>query len=570
MSAEQRTVDTWLGDGAVLATLHLPTIGGATGVVICPPLGYEYSVAYRTLRHLADRLATAGFAAIRFDHAGFGDSMAEPSLDTGARLAAAELRLAGADRIVYLGLGSGALVASRHAADDPGAAGLVLWDPAGSGRAWLRRQSALYAIEVGDVAEEAPEGVVEVAGAEFTREFADRIAALDYDASLAERMPVLVAVRESSAGPTLPKALRPAKDAVTVLEVPGHEDSLDMSSILASIPAASVTVVTDWMRRSFAVGDGVLRVPAPVTTAVVGDVVEELVRFGPHDLFGIVTRHARSGSGSWEAPAVVLHNGSAEHRVGATRHQVELARRLAMRGIRSLRFDRRGTGESTPVDAHEPSMLFTQAWLDDHAAAVDYLDLPRERLGVVGMCVGGWIGLVSRPESARFVAALALNDHRVVPQEPLVHRPESGAQELAPALRDRLVAGAKRHLPSGLLAALASRGVLRFAEPNLRRALAAGTDVVVLLGPEDAAVWRDHGGPAAERRLRRSGSGSGARARARGSLTVVERASGDHALYSPGIRSAALDLSVELAVREFGLAEAGSPISTGRLRPERG
>lgn len=546
------TVDTWLGDGAALATLHFPASGGTTGVVICPPLGYEYTVAYRTLRHLADRLQANGFAAARFDHAGFGDSTAEPSLDLGARLAATELRVSGATGIVYLGLGSGALIAARRAAADPRATGLVLWDPAASGKAWLRRQTALYAIEVGESAEAAPDGSVEIAGAEFLRSFADSVAALDYDPALAERMPVLVAARESSTGPTLPRALRSAKDALTVLEVPGHEDTLDMSSILASIPAASVKIVVDWVARSFPIGEGAPRVPQPVTSVVTGDVVEELVRFGAAGLFGIESRPLRGeslraeGIGYGDLPAVVLHNGSAEHRVGATRHQVELARRLAEQGVRVLRFDRQGTGESTPVRADEPSLLFTQEWLDDHEAALAHLNQSRDRVGVVGMCVGGWVGLVSQPASVKFVTALALNDHRVFPQAPVSSRPSATDLQDAPALKDRLVAWAKTHLPAPVLAAAARRGAIRYAEPNLRRALAAGTDVLVLLGPEDSDVWREHGGPSAVRRLRRTS----------GTLTVIERETGDHALYSPGIRQAALDASVEMAVRAFGLATA--------------
>ena len=162
-----RTVDTWLGDGAVLSTLHLPETASEVGVVIVPPLGYEYAVAYRTLRHVADRIALGGMAAVRYDHPGFGDStapLADDSLSKGAALAADALHGAGVDRIVYLGLGSGALVASAAAAADPAAAGLVLWDPAASGKQWLRRQKSLYVIEMGDEAEETPDGVVEIAG----------------------------------------------------------------------------------------------------------------------------------------------------------------------------------------------------------------------------------------------------------------------------------------------------------------------------------------------------------------------------------------------------------------------
>ena len=44
------------------------------GVVLCPPLGYEYMSSYRTYRILADRLAALGFDVIRLDYDGTGNS----------------------------------------------------------------------------------------------------------------------------------------------------------------------------------------------------------------------------------------------------------------------------------------------------------------------------------------------------------------------------------------------------------------------------------------------------------------------------------------------------------------
>ena len=46
----------------------------ATGVVICNPIGDDDVRAHRPLRHLAERLARAGLAVLRFDFDGTGDS----------------------------------------------------------------------------------------------------------------------------------------------------------------------------------------------------------------------------------------------------------------------------------------------------------------------------------------------------------------------------------------------------------------------------------------------------------------------------------------------------------------
>jgi predicted alpha/beta hydrolase len=44
------------------------------GLVICNPFGNEALCAHRTIRHLSARAAGAGFAVLRFDYDGTGDS----------------------------------------------------------------------------------------------------------------------------------------------------------------------------------------------------------------------------------------------------------------------------------------------------------------------------------------------------------------------------------------------------------------------------------------------------------------------------------------------------------------
>ncbi|WP_349899562.1 hypothetical protein [Parafrigoribacterium soli] len=547
-SVSVTTVDTWLDDGAILATLHLPHDAASVGVVVCPPIGYDYTVAYRTLRYLADRIAESGIPVIRFDYPGFGDSTAPLSMDAfgqGAELAAGALRSSGCDSIVYLGLGSGALVASLAAAGDPAPAGLVLWDPVSSGRQWMRRQRSIYSLALGSLAEEAPDGVVEIAGAEMPQWFAEGIEALSYDAGVASRVPTLVAVRAGKGG-VVPPSLRPVQERCDVLEVTEHEESLDVSSVDSWIPAASVNVVTGWLNSRFATDRRPLPVPLPVPVDLVyfsyeGSAVEErLRRIGPNDLFGIETRPA---GGADDLPVVILHNGSAEHRTGATRHQVDLARRLAVLGFRALRVDRRGTGETGEVHSEEPKMLFAKEWLEDGADIIADLAMPREKIGVAGMCVGSWVGLAAASDRVAFVAASSVSDYRVRPLPPT-----SKAAPVAPtkwhALRERAIAVAKRRAPYRIMLALATRGLVQFVEPSLRGALAAGTDVTILLSPRDTDIFKAHRGETAARRLNRT----------LGRLTVIEHPTGDHALFSPGIRARAIEEALAMSARFFNSA----------------
>src|ERR1017187_9509555 len=48
--------------------------GRAAGVVLCSPIGTDHTRPDWTYRHLAERLAAAGFPCLRFDLSGTGDS----------------------------------------------------------------------------------------------------------------------------------------------------------------------------------------------------------------------------------------------------------------------------------------------------------------------------------------------------------------------------------------------------------------------------------------------------------------------------------------------------------------
>ena len=129
---------------------------------------------------------------------------------------------------------------------------------------------------------------------------------------------------------------------------------------------------------------------ARVATAPDGTpIVERLTRFGPEQLFAIET--VREDDGRRSAGGVfVLQPGSAEHRVGPGRFQVLAARELAARGTRAIRFDRRITGDSTPVRVGEPNLIFAEEWIDDVDSLVEHLvgDAP---VAHVGLCSGAWV-----------------------------------------------------------------------------------------------------------------------------------------------------------------------------------
>lgn len=115
-------------------------------MLLCSPFGEEASRAHRVFRVLATQLERAGFAALRFDYSGTGDSMGESQdatvdawlADIGT--AAEHLRTrSGAGRIAIVGLRLGATLAAMAAArGDARPRHLLLWDPVVDGAAYLR------------------------------------------------------------------------------------------------------------------------------------------------------------------------------------------------------------------------------------------------------------------------------------------------------------------------------------------------------------------------------------------------------------------------------------------------
>ena len=130
----------------LFGVLHSPDGASRdTGLVFCPAFAEEHKQGYRVFVELARRLEGQGFASLRFDYRGTGDSegpftdftLAGALDDIGA--AAALLReRARVERVGLVGLRLGASLAWRAAERGLDAAALVLWQPIVNGKLFYR------------------------------------------------------------------------------------------------------------------------------------------------------------------------------------------------------------------------------------------------------------------------------------------------------------------------------------------------------------------------------------------------------------------------------------------------
>ncbi|HLH46635.1 MAG TPA: hypothetical protein VKV25_05700, partial [Acidimicrobiales bacterium] len=194
-----------------------------------------------------------------------------------------------------------------------------------------------------------------------------------------------------------PPGLRPGP-ATTVGTAEGQAELLQTYLETVIVPTATAAVVVDWLA-----GQAEASVPAPAAMTsclapVLDDAgragyVERVTALGPSELFAVVTEPAPGRP--WALTCLMLNSGMLGH-AGPHRFHTELARRLAADGVRSVRLDFTGLGESPPAAVPEsaPRPAFAPRFLSDLDEAVRALgsadDAP---LVTLGLCSGAYHAL---------------------------------------------------------------------------------------------------------------------------------------------------------------------------------
>lgn len=368
----------------------------------------------RALRELGHRLAASGWAAVRIDYAGMGDSVGTwtdgglvAEWLRGIRDAIDYARSLGAPRVAVVGLRLGATLAAAELAHGGGVDDLVLWDPCAKGKAFLREQRAMWtflrtqATQWGTLGEDeqwgsggvTQDGSLEAPGLMFSAQTVsdlEPIAIAPGDRALATRE--LLIARQ---GRRLDRLLveRQALPHVESEESAGQEVLLDVSAIT---PEPTLERIVSWLGEP---GGPVsrLRVPEARTAAVIRvpgrpGVRERPLEMGPARLFGMLSEPEEAPGTS--APTVVFLNTGRIGHQGPARLWVELARAWAAEGLRCVRVDLSGLGDS-------PTRPGRTELVELPADALDDLDDIRRAVDVggdlvlVGLCSGGYHAIES-------------------------------------------------------------------------------------------------------------------------------------------------------------------------------
>jgi len=457
------------------------------GVVLCPPLLDDPYWTHRSYRFLAARLTASGFAVLHLDYTGTGDSPGEPSQvgkvgiwSDDIQAASLELRRRGAQFVAAVAMRAAANLLSGI--DEPVADALVLWDPVSSGRAYLREVLLLHRAELETVSHETDSDL----GYGYPPSMVESLRALGPCQSTAR--PTLLLTRKGR-----PTAGTEVGAQTDLARARGQDRLLSTYLDAASTPEDTVGDIVEWISGR-----------APEHSSVIDSALDctwttehhqERVHIFGSGLFAIETRPPTTLHRAHQALTCLMFNSGAQHHIGPQRLHVDLSRDLATGGIRSVRLDFRGLGDSAPPPREESSLVYGSWCIEDLETALQHFaDGPS---AAIGLCSGAYHALeaaarwplvgaiaIHPPADLGVLAARLVRDKADRPVARAVgHRPW-----LRFATRSRLGRSWRQRVPGPLWHLLDATHL----QPDPRRALDAashhGAAITVLLEASEASA----------------------------------------------------------------------------------
>jgi len=369
------------------------------GVVLCPPIGTDRTRSDRAYRHLAERLADAGFACLRFDLFGTGDSGGDESApgllqawldDVGQAIRELRAR-SGAETISLVGLRLGATLAMLHAVESGPVDSLVLWSPYVSGAGFVGEVTKLHKLylriepALADVIPTSRDGE-EALGMLLPRALIDDLSKIDLLGARRRpaRRTLFIDGGNVQGRDALMTHLRALGAEPELRSHPGHKFLITVSH-RAALPDEILASIVGWLEDAYPAT--VAPRPVPPRPSVPPPSGERPIRLGTkHPLFGIVTP-ADPAQAQPDRPPILILNAGCVNRSGVHRMSVRMARRWAALGFDVLRVDLSGIGDSPVFPGATENVTYPPTGFEDIAEAIRALGAPR--VIVAGHCSGG-------------------------------------------------------------------------------------------------------------------------------------------------------------------------------------
>lgn len=407
-------------------------VATSTAVLIVPPFGWDDQTSYRPRRDWSFALAEAGFANLRIDLPGTGDSSGtatDRDLVDAWTVAVASgvdwLKTTGAARIAVIALGSGGLVTLQAVARGTIVDDLVLWGTPTTGRALIREIKAFGRLEqfqTGEATADMPVDQLCAGGHMLSQQTLADLSALDAKSLIGLAAPAraLVLGRDGM-GPdgALLGAFRSAGADVSV--DPGHGWGAALDRPQSTSPTAVFDVVNAWLAEC-APALPRLRQPRSKGFVELGDrgarIRETPIVFerAGQQLYAIVSQPLDEPVADG---TIIMFNAGAIRRIGPNRIWTEAARRWAAAGIPVIRVDIEGIGDAGGEGgkyADGDEAFYTPDLVEQARGALELAEemgLP-DRFVLGGLCSGAYWSFEIAVSDPRVSGVMMLNPRLLV------------------------------------------------------------------------------------------------------------------------------------------------------------
>lgn len=394
--------------------LHMPRNKPVNrmGMVLCPPLGSDYLNTYPVLRHLANRLAYHGIPVLRFDYSGMGNSSGfdiDPDrvvswIGDIQEARAALSRVAGCVEVGLFGVRIGGLLAAKVAHDNELPC-LVLWGPVAQGRSYMREMRAIHLTAEGfHTATLGEDGNIEAGGFIYTPQTVKDLSIITLDSLLPKAGRILFAARDDlPRDQVVPESWLNAEQCT----LPGFAGMLTSPhDSLYSTPLTALDRLEQWIvdaaqststkNNSHEISKQSASMPHSARFRARPDETQANIRetvfhFGEHlACFAITTEPCSVAQP--DSPWIIISGTGADHTAGTNRLSALLSRALAHGGLRCVRFDFPGVGDSIVAS----SALENKTYQTNNSAEISSLiDAIQQNYGaqkfiLMGLCSGAY------------------------------------------------------------------------------------------------------------------------------------------------------------------------------------
>ncbi len=363
-----------------------------TAIIIIGAVGPEYSHCFRTIRLLADELAEAGYATLRYDPAGMGNSTGRLEdagiwnvwLSSPCRLTLL-LKSLGFDHVALIGFRSGSLILGEHIKRNPVDSAMFFY-PYLQGRAYYRDMQML---DLGLNLYSDSDATIEGGGYPVTEDIKIALAEINLASQPFDQLSNALVIGDGGNIATSKFAQHLVSGGVTVetYAIDGLA-AMTRPAALSVAPESAIRALCTWMLKHDTLAefhvDFAPKLYEPLRTETCTEAVFQLAN--ERSVFGILTSPLNSSANT----IVLLVNAGSGHHAGPNRLHVDLARALAEDGVASLRIDLSNLGDSVNVYNRESYHPYPPNAAGDIGDVLNYLEQAFEYKNIVlcGLCSG--------------------------------------------------------------------------------------------------------------------------------------------------------------------------------------